>query len=98
MGRITRRRSSPPRLASWKGRRGSGSCRRCLGNLISATARCRSPGSALAIATSVREVDGEKVIVKVTTIPKGTRSQSWMGPTDLHDYTIQADVQGRADE
>jgi hypothetical protein len=41
-----------------------------------------------------REVDGEKVIVKVTTIPKGARSQSWMGPTDLHDYTIQADVQG----
>ena len=42
-----------------------------------------------------RDVDGEKVMVKVTTIPKGTRSQSWMGPTDLHDYTIQADVQGR---
>jgi outer membrane protein assembly factor BamB len=42
-----------------------------------------------------REVDGEKVIVKVTTIPKGSRSQSWMGPTDLHDYTVQADVQGR---
>jgi hypothetical protein len=33
-------------------------------------------------------------MVKVTTIPKGTRSQSWMGQTDLHDYTIQADVQG----
>jgi hypothetical protein len=42
----------------------------------------------------VRDVDGEKVMVKVTTIPKGTRSQSWMGPTDLHDYTIQADFQG----
>ena len=39
-----------------------------------------------------RTVDGEPVIVKVTTIPKGTRSQAWMGPTDLHDYTIQADV------
>jgi outer membrane protein assembly factor BamB len=35
-----------------------------------------------------------KVLVKVTTIPKGTRSQSWMGPTDLHDYTVQADVRG----
>ena len=34
------------------------------------------------------------MMVKVTTIPKGTRSQSWMGPTDLHDYTVQADVQG----
>jgi hypothetical protein len=35
---------------------------------------------------------GRKVLVKVTTIPKGTRSQSWMGPSDLHDYTVQADV------
>lgn len=42
----------------------------------------------------VRKVDGNDVMVKVTTIPKGTRSQSWMGPTDLHDYTIQADVKG----
>lgn len=43
-----------------------------------------------------REVDGEKLIVKITTIPKGTRSQSWMGQADLHDYTIQADVRGSA--
>ena len=42
----------------------------------------------------IREVDGNKVMVKLTTIPKGTRSQSWMGQTDLHDYTIQADVLG----
>ncbi len=42
----------------------------------------------------VRDVDGEKVMVKVTTIPKGTRSQSWMGHTDFHDYTVQADVRG----
>ncbi|MHC2068700.1 outer membrane protein assembly factor BamB family protein [Bremerella sp. T1] len=40
----------------------------------------------------VREEDGSKVMVKITTIPKGTRSQSWMGHTDLHDYTIEADV------
>ncbi len=39
-----------------------------------------------------RKVDGEPVMVKITTIPKGTRSQSWMGPTELHDYTISADV------
>jgi outer membrane protein assembly factor BamB len=39
-----------------------------------------------------RKVDGEPVMVKITTIPKGTRSQSWMGPTNLHDYTISADV------
>jgi len=39
-----------------------------------------------------REVDGDPALVKVTTIPKGTRSQGWMGRTDLHDYTIQADL------
>lgn len=43
----------------------------------------------------LRDVGGNKVMVKVTTIPKGTRSQGWMGPVDLHDYTIQADVQGQ---
>ncbi|HMO14752.1 MAG TPA: PQQ-like beta-propeller repeat protein [Pirellulaceae bacterium] len=37
------------------------------------------------------ELDGEKMLVKVSTIPKGTRSQSWMGHANLHDYTIQAD-------
>lgn len=42
----------------------------------------------------IREVDGGKVLVKITTIPKGTRSRSWMGPSELHDYTIQADVRG----
>lgn len=41
-----------------------------------------------------RDVDGEPMIVKITTIPKGTRSQSWMGQTDMHDYTISADVRG----
>lgn len=40
----------------------------------------------------VREVEGSKCLVKVTTIPKGTRSQGWMGPIGLHDYAIQADV------
>lgn len=39
-------------------------------------------------------VGDDKVLLKVTTIPKGTRSQSWMGQTDLHDYTVQADVRG----
>jgi hypothetical protein len=38
-----------------------------------------------------KQLDGEDLLVKVSTIPKGTRSQGWMGPTDLHDYTIQAD-------
>jgi outer membrane protein assembly factor BamB len=43
-----------------------------------------------------KELDGESVLVKVSTIPKGTRSQSWMGWTSLHDYTIQADVNSTA--
>jgi hypothetical protein len=36
-------------------------------------------------------------MVKISTIPKGTRSRSWMGQSDLHDYTIQADVRGSVD-
>jgi len=43
-----------------------------------------------------KEIDGEAMLVKVSTIPKGTRSQSWMGWTSLHDYTIQADVNSTA--
>ncbi len=43
----------------------------------------------------VREVDGSKCLVKITTIPKGTRSQGWIGPIGLHDYVIQADVRGQ---
>ncbi|QDU64731.1 Serine/threonine-protein kinase AfsK [Planctomycetes bacterium Pan216] len=42
----------------------------------------------------IRDVDSEKVMVKITTIPKGTRSQAWFGPSDLHDYTMTADVKG----
>jgi outer membrane protein assembly factor BamB len=40
----------------------------------------------------LRDIDGRKLLVKLNTIPKGTRSQGWMGPDDMHDYTIQADV------
>ena len=43
----------------------------------------------------VREVDGSKCLVKVTTIPKGTRSQGWIGPIALHDYTVQADFRAQ---
>jgi outer membrane protein assembly factor BamB len=43
----------------------------------------------------VREVDGSKCLVKVTTIPKGTRSQGWIGPIDLHDYVVQADFRAQ---
>jgi outer membrane protein assembly factor BamB len=42
----------------------------------------------------IRDVDGDNVMVKVTTIPKGTRSRAWFGHTDLSNYTIQADVRG----
>ena len=38
------------------------------------------------------KVNGNGVMTKITTIPKGTRSQGWMGRTDFSDYTIQADV------
>ena len=41
-----------------------------------------------------RKVDGNGVLCKITTIPKGMRSQGWMGHPTLHDYTIQADVMG----
>lgn len=30
-------------------------------------------------------------LVKVSTIPKGTRSQAWVGPTDMSNYAVQAD-------
>jgi outer membrane protein assembly factor BamB len=39
-----------------------------------------------------RTVDGNDLLVKITTIPLGTKSRAWFGPTDMHDYTIQADV------
>jgi len=47
-----------------------------------------------------READGENFIAKKTVLPTpkdpnnklGTRSFVWMGPTDLSNYTIQADV------
>jgi outer membrane protein assembly factor BamB len=43
----------------------------------------------------VREVGGSKCLVKVTTIPKGTRSQGWIGPITLHDYSIRADFRAQ---
>ena len=41
-----------------------------------------------------KDLDGESVLVKISTIPKGTRSQAWMGWDTLHDYTVQADLRG----
>ena len=42
----------------------------------------------------MRDLDGDRAMVKITTIPKGTRSRCWFGPSELSDYTIQADVRG----
>ncbi|TWT94309.1 outer membrane protein assembly factor BamB family protein [Neorhodopirellula pilleata] len=42
-----------------------------------------------------RSVNGDPAIVKITTIPKGTRSQTWMGSPDLSGYTITVDVQAQ---
>ncbi len=54
----------------------------------------------------VRDEGGEKFIAKRTVLPTpkspknklGTRSYLWMGPTDLANYTIQADVLLKQDE
>jgi hypothetical protein len=43
----------------------------------------------------LREVDGSNVMVKITTIPLGTRSRASMGQSDLHDYTIQCDFKAQ---
>ena len=40
----------------------------------------------------VGKVEGNSTLVKITTIPKGTRSRAWFGHPDLHDYTVQADM------
>lgn len=39
----------------------------------------------------LRQVDGSNTMVKITTIPLGTKSRCWMGQPELADYTIQAD-------
>jgi len=39
-----------------------------------------------------RKMDGGTVLAKITTIPKGTKSRGSFGPSDLADYTTQADI------
>jgi len=53
-----------------------------------------SGGLELTVNRGSRAITGNAVMCKISTIPKGTRSQGWMGQTHLHDYTIQADVRG----
>ena len=43
----------------------------------------------------IRDIDGSPALTKITTIPKGARSRAWMGPSDLSQYTIAADVRGK---
>jgi hypothetical protein len=53
------------------------------------------PGVGLSVEKGPRKIDpAGGVMCKISTIPLGTRSQGWMGQTDYHDYTIQADVYG----
>lgn len=48
----------------------------------------------------IKDIDGEKAALKLDVLPTprdpnnklGTRSAMFMGPADMHDYTIQADV------
>lgn len=53
-----------------------------------------TPAPRLTIAKGPRKVEGNGVLFKVMTIPKGGRSQGWMGPIHFRNYTIQADVYG----
>ncbi|MFN0195268.1 MAG: PQQ-binding-like beta-propeller repeat protein [Planctomycetaceae bacterium] len=52
-------------------------------------------GIELTVTRGPREFSGNGVMVKITTIPLGTRSQGWMGHVNQSSYTIQADVLGR---
>ncbi len=49
-------------------------------------------GPRLTVKRGADKVSGNGVMCKITTIPKGARSQGWMGRTNLSNYTIQADV------
>lgn len=51
-------------------------------------------GIELTVERGPRKITGNGAMLKISTIPRGARSQSWFGQTDLHDYTIQSDVCG----
>jgi hypothetical protein len=46
----------------------------------------------LVVSKGPRKVTGNGVMCKITTIPKGTRSQGWLGHPGSKSYSIQADV------
>jgi outer membrane protein assembly factor BamB len=51
-------------------------------------------GTRLNVKRGERKIQGNGVMVKISTIPKGTRSQGWMGQDTYTNYTVQADVYG----
>jgi hypothetical protein len=48
----------------------------------------------LSVNRGPRKITGNAVLLKISTIPLGTRSQGWMGVPSLHDCTVQADLKG----
>ena len=46
----------------------------------------------LNVTKGPRKVKGNGTLCKITTIPKGTRSQGWLGQPSSKNYVIQADV------
>ncbi len=48
-------------------------------------------GTQLQVTKGPRKVTGNGVLCKISTIPKGTRSQGWLGHPDSANYEIQAD-------
>lgn len=49
-------------------------------------------GTQLQVTKAMRKVKGNGVICKISTIPKGTRSQGWLGHPGTSNYEIQADM------
>jgi outer membrane protein assembly factor BamB len=49
-------------------------------------------GIRLKVTRGEDKVTGNGVMTKITTIPKGARSQGWMGRPVYSNYTIQADI------
>jgi len=48
----------------------------------------------LTVNRGEQKIDGNGVMLKITTIPKGKRSQGWIGYPEFQDYTFQTDVYG----
>lgn len=51
-------------------------------------------GMELTAEKGPREIKGNAVLCKISTIPKGTRSQGWMGQPVYSNGTVQADLLG----